>query len=574
MSQNGRPALLDDWDELTRTTRRPPIRARVSSRSSPPVGAVLLVVSVLVAVAAFQGLNLLGSPTIVGWGPVAVFRSDAGMQARNEGTLVITPNCTFLERNGERALLAWPATETTWDAASAQISFMRGDGQVVTVRNGEHVVLGGGGSSRAEDGLSGEAWANRVTWVAPPKAACLVDERFLISDVIKEEPPTPVVPSANPAPPTRAPTEPAQPSTEPSKTGNEGCGRVVATADPRGSASKPLAVFESPDGLSLYDIKSNAVTGLDRTDSNPGRTPRFRAPSLVSFVRQREPADDGHTFGQDSMYELDIERKQAEEMIRLPSRLLAFDWSPDGMELAYLIELGDQSDNRLCTLDIRSGAIRSIRSFSYTVGRGGDQWDEVSVAWAPTARRILVLHTITEQPSIHVVDIDGRDVAPPQVGTFARWLGDDTVLFLEGSPQATLRPWQWFSLSIVSGQKREAGLPDEGFRPALSPDGDLIAFDDGAEEPSIYVFDIATGTSRLLAHDHVAPVWLGQDLIAATAAGPCPSSYFCVIPWLASDTTIGIEPTSGDQLPLSLTTTLQGYAFSGAIDVLLPATGR
>jgi hypothetical protein len=268
------------------------------------------------------------------------------------------------------------------------------------------------------------------------------------------------------------------------------------------------------------------------------------------------------------MYELDIERKQAVEMMRLPSRLLAFDWSPDGTELAYLVELGDQSENRLCTLDTRSGARRSIRSFSYTVGRGGHQWDEVSVAWAPTARGILVVHTTTEQPSVHVVDIDGRDLAPPQMGTFARWLGDETVLFLEGDPQATLEPWHWFSLSTTTGQKGKYGLPDEGFRPALSPDGDMIAFDDGAEEPSIYVFDIETGTSRRLARGYVAPVWLGPDLIAATAAGPCPSSNFCVTPWLPSDTTIGIEPASRDQGPLSLTTTLQGV-----IDVLLPATG-
>lgn len=380
--------------------------------------------------------------------------------------------------------------------------------------------------------------------------------------------PTAVATSASPAPSTEVPTEPPQPSEAPSKTGNEGCGRLVATADPRGSASKPVAVFASPDGLSLYDITANAVTVLDRTASERVRTPRFRAPSLVSFARQREPADEGHTFGQDSIYELDLERKQAEEMIRLPSRLLAFDWSSDGTELAYLVEFGDQSDNRLCTLDTRSGAMRSIRSFSYTVGRGGHQWDEVSVAWAPTARGILVVHTTTVQPSVHVVDIDGRDLAPPQMGTFARWLGDETVLFLEGHPQATQGPWHWFSLSTTTGQKRKYGLPDEGFRPALSPDGDLIAFDDGAEEPSIYVFDVETGTSRRLARGYVTPVWLGPDLIAATAAGPCPSSNFCVIPWLPSDTTIGIEPASRDQRPLPLTTTLQGV-----MDVLLPATG-
>lgn len=379
---------------------------------------------------------------------------------------------------------------------------------------------------------------------------------------------TPAPTTASPPPSTGASSE-QPPSEEPSQATDEACGQVVAATDPRGSASTGLAVFPFADGLSLYDIEADAVTVLDRTPSEWGRTARFRTPSSVSFVRRREPADEGHTFGQDSMYQLDLEGKQAEEMLRFPGRLVAFDWSPDGMDLVYVIELGDQSDNRLCTLDTRSGVTRSIRSFSYTVGRGGNQWDEVSVAWAPTAKGILVVHTTIEPPNIYVVDVDGRDLAPPQTGTFARWLGAETVLFQEGYPQATLAPWHWSSLSTATGQKRMSGLPDQAFRPALSPDGHFIAFDDGAEKPSVHVFEIETGTSRRLARGYVAPVWLGPDLIAATAAGPCPTTYFCVTPWLGSDTTVGIEPASGDERPLALTTTLQGWV---VIDVLLPAT--
>jgi hypothetical protein len=369
-------------------------------------------------------------------------------------------------------------------------------------------------------------------------------------DVAPTNRPTPAAPTAT------LPSETPQTSEEPAEA-RAGCGRVVANTAPRGRAARPLAVFASADGLFVYDIRNNAATLLEPPAAEPARAPRFRSASLVTYVRKRESADDRHIWGRDSLYEFDLERRQSQELLRLPSRLLAYQWSPDGTQLAYLVELGDQSNNHLCLLNTDSGTTGSVRSFSYSVGRGGHQWDETSIAWAPTARALLVVHTITEPPSVHVVDLDGRDLVPPQMGTFARWLADDAVLFLEGSPQATLQPWRWFVLSVTTGAKERYGLPDEGFRPALSPDGGTIAFDDGAEQPSIYVFDVDTGGIRRLARGYVAPVWLGPKVIGATAAGPCPPSNFCVIPWLPSGPTIGIESSTRDRTPLSLTTTLE-----------------
>lgn len=120
------------------------------------------------------------------WGPLAVFRSAAAIAPRNEGLLVVTDRCTFIERDGDREFLAWPADRTTWDPAIASIVFRRFSGEVVAVRNGDRVVLGGGGSSRLEDGLGGAQWASRLAWVVPPALECLVDVRFEVSDV---EPP-------------------------------------------------------------------------------------------------------------------------------------------------------------------------------------------------------------------------------------------------------------------------------------------------------------------------------------------------------------------------------------------------
>jgi hypothetical protein len=125
-------------------------------------------------------------PSADPWGPLAVTGTNAGMDARNEGTLVLTEQCAFLERVGERELLVWPANQTSWSPATAEISFRRSEGQVMTVRHGQRIVLGGGGSSRAEDGLAGEEWASRIDWLVAPDPSCLVDVRFLVSDVLPE----------------------------------------------------------------------------------------------------------------------------------------------------------------------------------------------------------------------------------------------------------------------------------------------------------------------------------------------------------------------------------------------------
>ena len=120
------------------------------------------------------------------WGPLAVTTTNLGMEARNEGILVLTDRCAFLERGDERELLGWPSKQTSWSPETSEITFTRHTEDVLTLRDGQRVVLGGGGSSLAEDGLTGEQWADRMEWVAAPDPSCLVDVRWLVSDVLPE----------------------------------------------------------------------------------------------------------------------------------------------------------------------------------------------------------------------------------------------------------------------------------------------------------------------------------------------------------------------------------------------------
>jgi hypothetical protein len=80
-------------------------------------------------------------------------------------------------------LLVWPSDRTTWDATTGEVSFRRPDGHITSVRNGQDVVLGGGGSSEAEDGPSDEEWIGQLDWLASPAPDCMVETRWLVSDV-------------------------------------------------------------------------------------------------------------------------------------------------------------------------------------------------------------------------------------------------------------------------------------------------------------------------------------------------------------------------------------------------------
>ena len=122
------------------------------------------------------------------WGPLAVIPPQDGTDlARNEGTLRITDACVYLEDpGGDLWLLTWTADRTTWSEESRSITFENFaafDGTIVTVGDGDPVVLGGGGSSEAESGISGEEWVRRVDWVAPPAPSCSLDLRFHVGVV-------------------------------------------------------------------------------------------------------------------------------------------------------------------------------------------------------------------------------------------------------------------------------------------------------------------------------------------------------------------------------------------------------
>jgi hypothetical protein len=113
------------------------------------------------------------------WGPLALVDA-TGDTARTEGTVRITDECVLLDTGGETQLLVWPADRSRWNRDDRTISFTSLAGVELFVASDQFVVLGGGGSSAAEDG---ERWADRIDWARRPAPACVTDSAWFVSDI-------------------------------------------------------------------------------------------------------------------------------------------------------------------------------------------------------------------------------------------------------------------------------------------------------------------------------------------------------------------------------------------------------
>jgi len=329
-------------------------------------------------------------------------------------------------------------------------------------------------------------------------------------------------------------------------------------------------VYSSSGGLFFYDVAADKSEVLDNASSPFGLVPRFRTASQISYVRLRERGDPQHLYGQDSFFEFDLESSKSIELLRLPNHVMGYDWSPDGRRLAYQLRV-EQADEvapvALCMFDTDATTVSFLRPLNPPIGTGTGQREETAVTWSPGGRAILLVDT-AESPSLQVVSEDGVNLIDARDATFGRWLGEERLIFQEDPHTDQVAAWR--TLTTQSGATRAFKMPDRAYRPALSPDGSLIAFDDGdGDQPSIYIFDLATQTSRRLVRGYVAPVWLRSNLLAVSAAAPC-SGGFCTVPWIARGGTMAVNVQTGERHSINLETTLQDLYRYGVIDLSGP----
>ncbi|MEW6476494.1 MAG: hypothetical protein AB1679_29900 [Actinomycetota bacterium] len=313
---------------------------------------------------------------------------------------------------------------------------------------------------------------------------------------------------------------------------------TLATASTSGSGAHAGRVVWAEKGdVWLYD----ADTGRRRALTTDGDTrhdfePRFRDPSHVTYLSAERPG------GQDpALVSLDLAGGERRVLRQLTGWVGRYAWSPDGKTFAYYHVA---TEGGATELHIVGDGPPRMRRFEPIRGRGGFvNYDETRLEWSPDGRRLLLVDTALDTavgPSaeqiLHVLNADGSDAVPPGLGTWARWSADSGTIYCLCSTDPEGLKWRWEAVDIALGTRTPLPI-SAGARPAVSPDGRFLAFDDGDDTPSVHVLDLGEPTGRrqptagpgprrdrprFLARAALAPIWLTPTRLAVTDTRPCP----------------------------------------------------
>lgn len=292
--------------------------------------------------------------------------------------------------------------------------------------------------------------------------------------------------------------------------------RSPTTADPSGRV-----VWAEKGDIWLYEAdtgKRRALTtdGTARHDFKP----RFRDATRVTYLTSNEE------FGpHPTLVEFDLGNGRGHALKQLPGYIRAYDWNPDGITLAYY---GVVSDDGPTELHITGSGPPRLRRFVPILGRGGFiNYDETRIDWSPDGRHLLVQDTAldtSQDETLYILNADSSDALAPRLGTWARWSADGRHVYCDCATPFTRNDWLWQAIDVNRGESTPL-LIRAGARPSLSPDGRLMAYDDGDDTPSVYILDPRTpGSTRFLARAAIAPVWLSPSRLAFTNTRPCPDS--------------------------------------------------
>jgi hypothetical protein len=286
---------------------------------------------------------------------------------------------------------------------------------------------------------------------------------------------------------------------------------------------------------------------FDRYDRNPA----FREGSSLTFLSTPTTGDAPAT----TLEELDLATGAHRVLLTLAGWVRAHAWTADGSAFAYIV--GDEDQHQLRLRRLAGDIDVLLRNLGDAPGRGGfSNYDQIRLEWSPDGSKLLVVDTWVdsdEDPTLFVVGPDGADVVPPRGGTWADWSPDSRTVYFQ---------WKGVTaLDTVTGSTRVL-IPGRGFRLSASPDGQFLAYDDGANPPSVFVYDLVGRFARQLHSEALGPMWLSTNTLLVGRAVTCvPRPHDdCVAgghadPWTDAGTAweIDLAPTASRPVALAST---------------------
>jgi Tol biopolymer transport system component len=302
-------------------------------------------------------------------------------------------------------------------------------------------------------------------------------------------------------------------------------------------------------GRSSGEVARVTADGDDRFDT----TPAFRGRDRLTFVSTPTVAD---WPPPSTLEEIDLATGTHRIVAMISNWVRTYAWTPDGSSVVYIAGTEEQHELRLLTPG--TGTDVMLRTLGEAPGRGGfANYDQVRLTWSPDGTRLLVVDThvdSTDKPTMFVVRADGTDVVAPRAGTWAAWSPDSRTVYFQWDGVA--------ALDTTTGAV--APVPDTGkaFRLAVSPDGQFLAYDNGANPPSVFVYDLVGHTARRLHAEALAPMWLSANTLLAGRAVECVPNPVddCVggghsDPWTDAGSAweIDVAPTASRPVPVAST---------------------
>ncbi len=279
-------------------------------------------------------------------------------------------------------------------------------------------------------------------------------------------------------------------------------------------------VLAARGDLWLYTLttgKSRRLTadGPEQSES----APEFVGANSVSFVR------DGN------LVQMDLSSRKIRLVARGP--VLAYDWDTPSDRLAILVQPRGVGGHVLYLYRPRRQERVLLRRFRLAPTRPGDGSgrppdSERSLAWSGSGALLLVdTDLASRERPIHVLDVKGRDLIRPLVGTHAGWVAGSIYYRALGTAR-------WYLTSPRSGMTSRLAIRQGRMHPSLSPNERFLALDNGRSwSPgrvrrgctcTVFIYDFRRGLERRLRPGLAVPLWLSSRTLAATDVRGCSGS--------------------------------------------------